>query len=146
MTETIDHTTLSQLVAAGTVSGALIVGHPGGWSVLVKFGLSERSLAAQRSRKVRLFRKFETLVAYLKSLGIAHFDVDATSYDSETLAAARRPDRADALRRAHEAAAYDAWLAGQVQASIDDPRPSVPDKEARALFAMRKEALRMAVK
>ena len=146
MIETIDHTTLSRLVEAGAVRGAHIVGQSGGWAVLVKFGLSERPLAAQRSRQVRLFRKFETLVAYLKGVGIARFDVDATSYDATTLTAARRPDRADALKRAHEAAAYDTWLREQVQASIDDPRPNVSDQAARALFAARKEVLRKAVK
>ncbi|MEB2399386.1 MAG: hypothetical protein OZ927_07595 [Alcaligenaceae bacterium] len=38
---------------------------------------------------------------------------------------AKRPDRAKALKHANEAAAYDAWLRKQVQASIDDPRPSI---------------------
>lgn len=145
MTETIDHTTLSRLVEAGAVRGAHIVGQSGGWAVLVKYGMSERPLAAQRSRQVRLFRKFETLVAYLKGVGIARFEVDATSYDAVTLTSARRPDRAEALKRAHEAAAYDRWLREQVQASLDDPRPSVADETARALFSARKEALRKAV-
>ena len=145
MTDTIDHTTLSQLVEAGAVRGAHIVGQAGGWAVLVKFGLIDRPLAAQRSRQVRLFRKFETLVAYLKSVGIARFDVDATSYDSVTQASARRPDRADALKRAHEAAAYDTWLRGQVQASMDDPRPNISDEAARSLFDARKSVLRKVV-
>lgn len=142
MAETIDHGTLSRLVEAGAVRGAHIVGQSGGWSVLVKYGMIERPLAAQRSRQVRLFRKFETLVSYLKAIGIARFDVDATSYDAETAQSARRPDRAEALKRAHEAAAHDAWFREQVQASIDDPRPSVPDDEARAMFAARKAILR----
>ncbi|MEO8410608.1 MAG: hypothetical protein ABI478_08550 [Propionivibrio sp.] len=142
MAETIDHGTLSRLVEAGAVRGARIVGQSGGWAVLVKYGMTERPLAAQRSRQVRLFRKFETLVSYLKEIGIARFDVDAANYDAATTGAARRPDRAEALKRAHEAAAYDAWFREQVQASIDDPRPSVPDEEARAMFAKRKAALR----
>lgn len=145
MAEMIDHTTLTQLVEAGAISGASIVGQTGGWAVLVKFGVCERSLSAQRSRKIRLFRKFETLVCYLKEIGIAHFDVDATSYDSGTLVTARRPDRALALKRAHEAAAYDTWLRNQVQASIDDPRPSVSDEVARVLFSKRKDVLRKSV-
>ncbi len=140
--ETIDHGTLSRLVEAGAVRGAHIVGQSGGWAVLVKYGMTERPLAAQRSRQVRLFRKFETLVSYLKEIGIARFDVDAANYDPDTATTPRRPDRAEALKRAHEAAAYDAWFREQVQASIDDPRPSVPDNEARARFATRKAALR----
>lgn len=144
-TITIDHGTLSRLVQAGTVKSAHIVGQSGGWAVRVKYGMAEGLLAAQRSRRVRLFRKFETLVAYLKGIGIARFEVDAANYDADSAKASRRPDRSQALKRAHEAAAYDAWFREQVQASIDDPRPSVPDDEARAHFSARKQALRQAV-
>lgn len=53
-----------------------------------------------------------------------------------------RPDRAEALKRAHEAAAYDAWFREQVQASIDDPRPDIPHDAVEAKFAAKREALR----
>lgn len=143
--ETIDHTTLSRLVEAGAVRGAHIVGQPGGWSVIVSYGMHERPLAAQRSRNVRLFRRFETLVLYLKGVGIARFDVDSSNYSSDSLNTARRPDRAAALKRAHEAAAYDIWFREQVQASIDDPRPSIPHEAVEAKFAAKREALRKRV-
>lgn len=142
MAETIDHGTLSRLVEAGAVSGARIIGQSGGWTVLVKYGMAERPLAAQRSRQARLFRKFETLVSYLKEIGIARFDVDAADYDTETATAKRRPDRAEALKRTHEAAAYDAWFREQVQASIDDPRPSVPHSEVVAEWEAERAILR----
>jgi hypothetical protein len=142
MTDTIDHGTLSRLVEAGAVSGAHIVGQPGGWTVTVRYGTHERPLAAQRSRNLRLFRRLETLVSYLKGVGIARFDVDAAAYDPDAPKAKRRPDRAEALKRAHEAAAYDAWFREQVRASIDDSRPAVSDEEARSRFAARKAALR----
>lgn len=144
LAETIDHSTLSKLVEAGAVRGAHIIGQSGGWAVMVRYGLTERPLAAQRSRQVRLFRKFETLVSYLKDVGIAKFDVDAANYDPDTLKATRRPDRSEALKRAHEAAAYDEWFRAQVQASVDDPRADVADGDARAKFAARKAALRQA--
>jgi hypothetical protein len=128
------------------VRGAHIVAQTGGWAILAKYGMTERPLAAQRSGQVRLFRKFETLVSYLKNIGIARFEVDAANFDPATITATRRPDRSAALKRAHEAAAYDVWFREQVQASIDDPRPSVPDEEARATFAARKEALRQSVR
>jgi hypothetical protein len=140
-TETVDHHTLIRLVEAGAVRGAHVVGQKGGWAVLVRYGMQERPLAAQRSRNVRLFRRFETMVSYLKGLGIARFDVDAAEYDPDPLQSTRRPDRAEALRRAHAAAAYDAWFREQVQASLDDPRPSVPGDIAREHFAQRREAL-----
>ena len=128
-TDTIDHTTLSRLVKAGAVSAAHVVAQTGGWAVLIQYGLHERPLAVRRSREVRLFKKFETLVAYLKKIGLARFDVDAANYDPDTLVTQRRPDRSKALKRAHESAAYDAWFREQVQESINDPRPSVPHEE-----------------
>lgn len=141
-TETIDHTTLHRLVEAGAVRAAHVVGTSGGWALTVKFGLNERPLAAQRSRQIRLFKKLETLVSYLKDVGIAQFDVDASNYSPESQNRNTRPDRSEALKRAHEAVAYDAWFREQVQASIDDPRPAVPAEETRRRFAVRKNALR----
>ncbi|WP_322784565.1 hypothetical protein [Verminephrobacter aporrectodeae] len=62
-TDTIDHTTLTHLVEAGAVRGADVIGHGSGWGVVVKYGTTERALAARRGA-VRTFRKFETLVSY----------------------------------------------------------------------------------
>jgi hypothetical protein len=39
-------------------------------------------------------------------------------------------------------AAYEAWLIKQVQASLDDPRTSIPDKEARRLMAEKREVFK----
>ncbi|KEY59257.1 hypothetical protein [Serratia sp. DD3] len=141
-TETIDHSTLHHLVEAGAVSAAHVVGTQGGWVLVVRYGLLERSLAAQRSRQVRLFKRLETLVNYLKDIGIVRFDVDASNFTPERLPRHARPDRSIALKRAHEAAAYDAWFREQVQASMDDPRPAVSNEEAKHQFAARKAALR----
>lgn len=146
MSETIDHTTLSRLVEAGAVRGAHVVGQPGGWAVMVKYGMTERPLAAQRSRQVRVFRRFETLVSYLKDVGLSQFDVDAANYDRDSVTVAKRPDRAEALKKAHEAAAYDKWFRDQVQASIDDPRPSIPSEDVEAYFAKKRDALRKRIK
>lgn len=132
MPETIDHTTLARLVEAGAVRGAHVVGQPGGWAVMVKYGMQERPLATQRSRQVRVFRRLETLVSYLKDMGLSRFDVDAANYDQDSATVAKRPNGAEALKKAHEAAAYDKWFREQVQASIDDPRPSLTNEEANA--------------
>ena len=66
--------------------------------MLVKYGAQERALAAQRSRQVRLFRRFETLTTYLKEIGIERFEVDAVDYDPALPKTARRPDF---FRRTH---------------------------------------------
>ncbi|NEJ00228.1 hypothetical protein [Rhizobium ruizarguesonis] len=118
--ETIDHSTLSRLVEAGAVEVVHVVGRPGGWSVVIRYGKAERPLAAQRSRQVRVFKRMDTL-SYLKDVGISKFDVDAVDYAPGT---ASRPDRAAALRRTHEAAEYDTWFREQVEEAIreaDDP-------------------------
>lgn len=128
--ETIDHTTLTKLAEAGVVRSAHVVGQDGGWGLVVKYGVTERSLAAQRSQQVRIFRKLETLVAYLKGVGIPRFEVDAVHYDPNSASAARRPDRAVAMKDAHAAAAYTKWLKVEIQEALDDPSPSVPHDEA----------------
>lgn len=129
-TETIDHSTLTKLAEAGVVRSAHVVGQAGGWGILVKYGMTERALAASRSQQVRIFRKLETLVDYLKGIGIPRFDVDAVNYDPHSATAYKRPDRAAAMKDAHEAAAYTKWLKAEIQEAIDDTSPTVPHDEA----------------
>lgn len=128
--ETIDHATLVKLAEAGVVRSAQAVGQEGGWSILVKYGLTERVLAAQRSQQVRIFRKLETLVEYLKGVGIPRFDVDAVNYDPNIISTSKRPDRAAAMKEAHAAAAYVKWLEAEVQEAMDDTSPTLPHDEA----------------
>lgn len=141
--ETIDHTTLSKLAEAGAVRSAHVVGQDGGWGILVKYGMTERALAAQRSHKVRIFRKLETLVSYLKTVGIARFDVDAANYDGSTGSRAR-PDQSAKMKKAHEAAAYDEFFRQRVQSAIDDTRPRLTTKEARKRIDIARAALLIA--
>jgi hypothetical protein len=129
-TETIDHATLTKLAEAGVVRSAHVVGQDGGWGIVVKYGTTERALAAQRSHQLRIFRKLDTLADYLKGVGIPRFDVDAENYDPDSVAVTRRPDRAAAMKDAHAAAAYTTWLKAQVQEAIDDTSPTVPHDEA----------------
>lgn len=127
-TGTIDHTALSKLAEAeaGASRSVHIMGRPGGWSILVKEGSTERVLATQRGQQVRVFRKFETLVAYLKELGIARFDVDAENWNSGNMSSRLLPDTSEALKQVHAAAAYDKWLNAEVQEAIDDTSPTIP--------------------
>ena len=112
--DTIDQTTLALLVESGTVRGADVIGHPGGWGVVVKYGMTERTLAARRGA-VRTFRKFETLVSYLKDIGISQYQVNATNFDPQTLKTGRsRPDASERMRSAFEAKAHSDWLREKV--------------------------------
>ena len=116
--KTIDHSTLTRLVEAGAIRAAHVVGQTGGWALLVRYGVTDTFLTAQRSGKLRLFRKLETVMLYLKGLGISNFDVDASAYDIEAVKTRhKRPDRADSLKRIHE---HDVWFREQVQQALDE--------------------------
>ncbi len=139
---TIDHNTLTHLVQAKAVRGAHVIGQPGGWGVVVKDGMAERALTATRSRQVRVFKKLETLVGYLKGIGISRFDVDAANFDSATVATYTRPDASAALKRAHDAAAHDKWFRAEVEQAMkeaDDPNAVwVSNDEVKAESAKRR--------
>ena len=137
--EAIDHRTLAKLVASGVVRATRVISQAGGWGGIVTCGKTARPLAAQRG-KVRLFSKLETVAVYLRGIGIPRFDVDVVDYDPERVRRAR-PDRSEALKQAHEAAAYDKWFRSQVQAALDDPRPSMPNEDVSARWAKKRARL-----
>jgi len=129
---TIDHNTLAHLVEAGTVRGADVIGQPGGWGVVIKYGMTERALAARRGA-VRVFKKFESLVKYLKEIGIAEYRVNAVNYEPASLQSVSRPDVAKRLKTTYGAAAYDAWYRAKVAKSLagiaDGSNPIISDEE-----------------
>ncbi len=143
--ETIDHNTLSRLVEAGAVRGAHVIGQVGGWAILIKYGLLERALATTRSKKIRTFKKLETLVVYLKEIGISQFDVDTAQYDPATVQTYSRPDRTEAMRQAHEAVEHDKWFRAQVEQGLqeaDDPTTVwIAHDEAKASMQRQREGL-----
>ena len=142
--KTIDHGTLRRLVDAGANVGAEVVGAAGRWGVVINYGRASQTLAATRG-KPRTFGQFETLAGYLKDLGITEYRVNAAEFEPGTAATSpadkRSATASQRMKRAHQAAAYDAWFREQLQASIDDPRPSVDDDEVRRRFAAKREAL-----
>ena len=141
--KTIDHATLRRLVDAGTHVGAEVIGATGGWGVVINYGRASQTLSATRGQP-RTWRQFETLAGYLKDLGITEVHVNTAEFEPR-LSTGKRDKRSstasDRMKRAHQAAAYDAWFREQVQASIDDPRPSIDDDKARKQFAAKRAAL-----
>lgn len=105
MKDTINHVTLQRLVEAGAVRGADVIGQGGGWIVIIKYGMVERALAAKVGT-IRIFRKMETLVSYLRGIGISQFTVNAADYDPTATIRPPRPDTAERLKRVHEAAEH----------------------------------------
>lgn len=120
--ETIDQATLINLVQAGAVHDASVVGQPGGWEVVVRYGKVRRALAIKQG-KVRIFRKLDTLDSFLRGIGLMQYQVDASQFDPaktmRTNAAASQR-----LKHAHEAAAYEKWFSAEIDQAIkeaDDP-------------------------
>ncbi len=134
MNQTIDTATARRMAEAGTIRGVSIVGQPGGWSVLLRMDRMEKPLGTQKTDRPRTWRSLDTLTDYLrKDLHIVRIDgLDATHHSDVSDKRRVRPDAAQRMKRAHEAAGYDKWFREQVQASIDDPRPSLTNEEANA--------------
>ena len=139
----IDHTTLVRLVEAGAVRATSVIGQAAGWGVIVKYGKAERPLASKRGH-LRLFRRLETVVSYLKDMGIARFEVDLGSFDANALRATRgRPDTAAAMKRGHQAIAHDKWFRRQVELGLRDLEAgkAVSEKAHDARWAKRRASL-----
>ncbi len=147
-THTIDTSMAKRLVEASAIQGASIIGQPGGWSVVLKMGLKECPLGAQRSGKARTWRSLDRAVAYLKSeLHIARFDLlDATNHSEvEMLAGKSRLDASERLRQAHEAAGHDKWFREQVELALREADASdvqwVSTADAKASWKQKRSEL-----
>ncbi|HRO58205.1 MAG TPA: hypothetical protein PK177_03405 [Burkholderiaceae bacterium] len=130
--------TLEQLRTAsqaGGVSSVTLKGRGGTFFVQIATrNGSEAVLAKARSSEPRYFGNPAAALNVLRDVGITTGQFDATDWNpADREPVARSSDgRAQALRRAHEAAAYNDWLAAEIQEAIDDPRPSIPHDEVMA--------------
>ncbi|EDL5919981.1 hypothetical protein L4X12_006701 [Pseudomonas aeruginosa] len=129
--------TLEQLRTAseaGGVSGVTLKGQGGAFLVQIATrNGSGAVLAKARSSEPRRFGNPATAINVLRDVGITIGQFDASEWNPAEREPVERSDsRAQALRKAHEAAAYNEWLAAEIQESIDDPRPSIPHDEVMA--------------
>lgn len=119
-TETIDHAHLRELAQKAKLPRITLMGHADSWIITVQDGNQHKVLLAQRSGVSRQFRKVDTAVNYLKSLGFESFNVDAKSFDPSLVPTARqRPDRAIALKNAHEAAEREAYFIAEMTKRVE---------------------------
>jgi hypothetical protein len=84
------------------------------------------TLATTRGKQARGFRDPGKAIAILHELGARKVEVDTSEWSPDQAAqqARRRPDTAERQRRAHEAAAHDAWFRAEVEQALkeaDDP-------------------------
>lgn len=120
--DTVDTAMARQLIQARAIQGASIIGRAGGWSVVLKLGSTQKTLAAQRSKDVRVWRSLDRCVSFMKDeLGVALIDqIDASRHSADDPARKTRADAAERLKRAHEAAVHDKWFRSQVNAGLHD--------------------------
>ena len=129
--------TLEQLratVSAGGVTGVTLKGQGGGFFVeIVTRSGQDAFLAKARTTEPRRFGNPTSAMIVLLGVGIVVAQLDATNWNPDKKDMTRsRQSRAEAMRGAHEATAYNQWLISEIQASIDDPRPSIPHDEVMA--------------
>ena len=120
--ESIDTAMAKKMVAANAIRSASIIGMPGGWSVVVKYGATECALSAQRSKNVRLWRSLDSCVIYVRNeLGISRFDgLDTSNYSEQGIFERKRDDTSNRMKAAHDAMARRNNL-DEVEKSSSDP-------------------------
>jgi hypothetical protein len=129
--------TIEQLRAAsnaGGVSGVTLKGEGGAFLVQIEtLSGSGAVLSKARSTEPRRFGNPLAALNVLRDVGITVGQFDASEYNpSDKEPDAGNRGRANAMREAHEAVAYNQWLAAEIQASIDDPRPNSLHDEVMA--------------
>lgn len=150
-----DTLTLEQLrttTDAGGIAGVTLKAEGGAFIVRVdtrKGG--EAVLAKARSTEPRRFGNPAQALSLLRELGLTVGAFDVGQWNPEEKPAARtRPDRAQALRRTHQAAGYDQWFRAQVQeglAEADDPDTRwIPQESAKQDMQRQRAALQALAK
>lgn len=129
--------TLEQLratAAAGGVTSVTLQGQGGAFMLRIATRSGQDAvLAKARSTEPRRFGNPASAMILLREIGIAVAQLDATHWDPNAKDMSRsRASQAEAMRTAHQAAAHNRWLAAEIQASLDDVRPSIPHEEVMA--------------
>lgn len=124
MTLTLDQ--LRTIHGAGGVRGVTLRAEGGSFYVEIETMQGESgTLAKARSTQPREFGNPSQALSLLHRLGLAAGAFDLRGWNPALKAGSRsRPDRAEALRRTHEAASHDAWFRAQVEEALreaDDP-------------------------
>lgn len=126
--------TIEQLRAAssaGGVSGVTLKGQGGAFLVQISTRSGSGAvLSKARSSEPRRFGNPVAALNVLRDVGITIGKFDASEWNpAEKEETAGNRGRAEAMRGAHKAVAYNQWLGAQIQEAIDDTRPSVPHDE-----------------
>jgi hypothetical protein len=126
--------TLEQLRTArnaGGVTGVTLKGQGGTFFVQIATRNGTNAvLAKARSSEPRRFGNPAVALNVLRDVGITIGQFDASDWNpAEKEPAPGTSGRAEALRKAHQAAAYSEWLVAEIQEAVDDPRPNLSHDE-----------------
>jgi predicted Ser/Thr protein kinase len=129
--------TIEQLRAAsdaGGVEGVTLQGRGGAFLVQVATRSGATAvLTKARSNEPRRFLNPGAALNVLRGVGITAGRFDASEWNpAEKEETAANRGRAEAMRKAHQAAAYTQQLAALIQESLDDPRPSIAHEDVMA--------------
>ena len=114
--------------------GVTLKGLGGGFFVEISTRTGKDAvLAKARGSEPRRFGNPSSALMVLRGIGICMAQIDATHWDPEQKDLRyQRASRGQALREAHQAAAYNQQLAQDIQAALDDPQPSLSHDEVMA--------------
>lgn len=129
--------TIEQLRAAndaGGVAGVTLKAQGGAFLVQIATRAGAIAvLAKARSCEPRRFGNPVSALNVLRDIGITAGQFDISEWDpSEKPESSGNRGRAEAMRKAHQAAAYSVWLAGELREAVQDPGPSVSHDEVMA--------------
>lgn len=133
MSDLVKLATARELVDAGAVKQAEVIGLPGGWTVQLQTYNQARVLAT-KTNEPRRFGTFESALKVLRELGVRldMLRVDAAQWDAVGLIGARRrPDRSAAMRLKDADARYAAFLRVGTEKALADTRPRLSAGDAR---------------
>ncbi len=129
--------TIEQLRAAsgaGGVEGVTLKGQGGAFLVQIATRSGTSALLSKaRSDEPRRFGNPVAALNVLRGVGITVGQFDASEWNpSEKEETPGNRGRAEAMRKAHQAAAYSKQLADEIQEAIDDPRPNLSHDDVMA--------------
>lgn len=103
------------------------------------------TLATTHSKRLRGFRNPIKAIAVLHEMGAHHVEIDTSAWSpqQEAFEGRKRPDTSERQRRAHAAAAHDAWFRQEMEKAVqeaDNPESAWVDQEEVKLQSAKKRA------
>jgi hypothetical protein len=134
----LDHNKLLELVNAGAIEQVTARGADGAWALTFAYHHKIYALTAIRSKELRRFARVDSVLSYLRDMGVSEFRVDVSGAEHAYNHSRRRPDLANAMRETHASAAeHKRWLEEALEAM--DGQQTIPGDVVEARMAARRQ-------